>query len=364
MSKDSQQSEEVDLGQLFKLIGGLFERFFNFIGKILMSLYDLVLLLLIHFFKRMKWYLGAVVLGLIIGHFLDKGSPQLYGASMHVETNYDSARQVYENISFLNHLADVEKDSIELAKRLNISVSEAAQIRGLSIEPNIDENDKMKLFSDFRAQLDSLTKSTFTYNDYVEGLNEYSFRIHRIEMISENKFITPELNDNLISEIVNNNYLNELKDATVKNLKEEEVILEVQKRKLDSLSDFYLNIRKKESEKTIRSDAGSGTNLYLGEMQQRNLVVDETEVMERRLALDKEKLGLGLEAFKQNYIVKPISKFPAAGYDISKFTDKSKFRFPLVLCVITFLLFIVLGLMKFLNKEEQRLLKKLPNKHD
>ena len=34
-----QQSEEVDLGQLFKLIGNAFDRFFRFIGNIFKTLF-------------------------------------------------------------------------------------------------------------------------------------------------------------------------------------------------------------------------------------------------------------------------------------------------------------------------------------
>jgi len=38
-SKKTQQEEEVDLGQLFKLIGNGFRNFFNFIGSILNKLF-------------------------------------------------------------------------------------------------------------------------------------------------------------------------------------------------------------------------------------------------------------------------------------------------------------------------------------
>ncbi len=71
MSKDSQvpqqqpqQSEEVDLGHLFKLIGDAFNRFFNFIANIFKGAFNVIVLLLIHFYKRFFWYVAAVVIGL------------------------------------------------------------------------------------------------------------------------------------------------------------------------------------------------------------------------------------------------------------------------------------------------------------
>lgn len=359
MSKDlpqqSKQPEEVDLGQLFKMIGNVIERFFVFIGKILGLMYDFILLLLIHFFKRLKWYALVIILGVVIGYFLDKQASKFYGANMQIETRYNSARQVYENISYLNQLAATDRDSVELARGLNITPSEASSIKGFSIEPNIDENDKMKLFSDFRAQLDSLTKSTFTYNDYIEGLTSHSFKTHQIEVISTDKFIYPKLNSSLPKELADNSYLDEVKEVTLKSLDKKELVLLQQQEKLDSLSNFYLNIRKSESEKQA-PNASDGTNFYLGEVQRESLVVDETKLVERRSQLDSEILSIDSQRLDNKYIVNPISEFPAAGYDLRKWTDKAKYRLPVLFAFITLLIFILIGLQKYLSREEKRLL--------
>jgi hypothetical protein len=348
------QSEEVDLGQLFKLIGNAFDSLFKFITRIITGFYDLFLLLLIHIFKRIKWYVGVAFLGILIGHIIDKLSPFLYGANMQVETNYNSARQVYENINYLNQLAAVDKDSVELSKRLGISIKEASSIKGFTIKPNIDENDRMKLFSDFRAQLDSLTKSTYAYNDYIEGLTSYSFETHQIEVISTDKFIYPKINKSLGKELADNIYLNEIKEVTLKNLMLREVALEEQKMALDSLKTTYLNIRKAESEKESMK-MGSGTNLFLGDNKEQNLIVDETKLVERILDLNDEKLIIYLDLVRSKYIVNVISQFPAAGYDIGKLSDKVKVRLPIAMVIITLLFFIGLGLKKYLQKAEERL---------
>ena len=65
MSKDlpqPQQSEEVDLGQLFKLIGNAFERFFNFIGNILNKLF-LAFVWMVFFLKKhlIKFVIAGVI---------------------------------------------------------------------------------------------------------------------------------------------------------------------------------------------------------------------------------------------------------------------------------------------------------------
>ncbi|SEP82632.1 hypothetical protein SAMN05421824_0416 [Hyunsoonleella jejuensis] len=361
MSKDlpqqPQQSEEVDLGQLFKMIGNMFDRFFKFIGNVLNRVYNIFLMLLIHLFKRLKWYLFAIVLGVVIGYFLDKSAPYLYAGNMQVETKYKSARQVYENISFLNQLASKDRDTVELAKRFGISLSEAGSILGFSIEPDIDENDKMKLFSDFRAQLDSLTKSTFTYNDYLDGLTSHSFETHQISVISTDKFIFPKLNDSLKHNLANNNsYLKEIRDVTMENFVRREKSLEIQKNVYDSLVLTYLDIRKTESQKDVSQSTG-GTNLFLGDaLKQQNLIVDETQLIERKLELDNEIQNTYKGRVQSKNIVNVISEFPDAGYNVDKFTDKSKIRVPILFLIITFLIFLFIGLKKYIEKEEERLL--------
>tara|TARA_R110002049_G_scaffold292252_1_gene476617 strand:- start:14028 stop:15113 length:1086 start_codon:yes stop_codon:yes gene_type:complete len=361
MSKDSpqpQQSEEIDLGQLFKVIGNAFDRLFLFIASIFVAIYDVFLLLLIHIFKRLKWYVGVVILGIVIGAIIDKMSPYLYGANMQIETKYNSSRQVYENINFLNQLAAIDRDSVELSNRLGISESEAASIVGFSIQPNIDENDKMKLFSDFRAQLDSLTKNSFTYKDYVEGLSSYSFGTHQIEVISTNKSIFSKMNDSLVKELADNPYLNEIKKVTLENLDLKAKALEEQKETLDSLKTTYLSIRKSESEKQAIKP-GTGTNLIFGaNQQQQSLIVDETKLVERQMDLINQKLDIYKSLISNKYVVNIISEFPAAGYDIGKLFDKAKVRVPLLFVLITLIFFIALGLKKYVEKEEKRLFHK------
>ncbi|MFD2724771.1 hypothetical protein [Hyunsoonleella rubra] len=361
MSKDlrqqPQQNEEMDIGHLFKIIGNLFEKLFASIVRVFQWLYDVLLLVLIHFFKRLKWYVSVAIVGLVIGYFIDKNSDYLYGANMQVQTNYDSARQVYENISYLNQLAAIDRDSVELANRLNISVNEAASIKSFSIEPNIDENDKMKLFSDFRAQLDSLTKSTFTYNDYIDGLTSHSFRTHQIKLVSSDKFVFGKLNRGLEKQLANNIYLDEIRQVTLDNLNRREEILNDQRSAIDSLKNVYLDIRRKESERD-RNQPGSGTNLFLAASQKEdNLLIKETELLERRLEIENQKLDLYSNYIENKYIVNIISQFPEAGYGIGKLTDMGKVRIPILLLLITFLIFAVLGLSNYLQKESERLIK-------
>ena len=75
MSKElppPQQSEEVDLGQLFKMIGNAFERFFKFLGNIFYSLF-LAFVWFVFFIKRhlIKFIIAAII-GIAIGLVFEK----------------------------------------------------------------------------------------------------------------------------------------------------------------------------------------------------------------------------------------------------------------------------------------------------
>ena len=286
--QNTPQNEEVDLGQLFKMIGNMFSNFFNFIGNIFKGAFRFLILILIHFYKGLKWYVAAVVIGLIAGFVLDKQSDKQYGAHLYIETNFESSRQVYENIKNLNQIASRDRDSVELADILGLKLIEAAKIKGFKIEPDIDENTRIKLFGEYRESLDSVSKITANYDDFKMNLSSYSFKIHKIQVKLKSKDIPENLRTNLIEYLGSNEYLENLRDKTQLNFENESEIIEEQTAELDSLSSQYLKIRINESKK--ESLAGSGTNLFMASGNDQNsLLVDESELLEKKYKLEKRK---------------------------------------------------------------------------
>lgn len=346
-------SEEVDLGQLFKLIGNAFQKLIDFITSIFKGIYHVILVLLIHVFKRIKWYAVAGFLGLAIGYALDKTSEKVYGANSVIETNFGSEHQIYENLKYLNQLAFVNNDSIELARKLNISIKDAASIKDIYMEPYIDENDLIKMFADFRKDLDSVSRENYKYEDYIESINFFSFKRHQIEVVSTDRFVFQKLNENLINVLVDNTYLDELKNVEIINFESEKKTIDTQKREIDSLAIEYLKIRKNESNKEPTS--GSGTNLYMGNAQQNQLLVDESKLLAKKVELEAKKRQINVDLVKNERVVNVISEFPDAGYDISEWTDKLVVRLPILFFIITFFGFILFGLGKYLSEQDKKL---------
>ena len=352
MSKDLQQepqSEEVDLGQLFKLIGNAFQRFFDFIASIFKGVYKVILLLLIHIYKRIVWYAGALFIGVVVGFIVDKTSDKMYGANMFIQTNFNSARQVYENVKQFHQLAYEDKDTLELAKRLNISPAEASHLKGFYLEPDLDENEMAEMYSNFYIRLDSLSRVTMTFDLYKESLTPYNYTIHKLGVASTDKSIYKKVEDAFTLQLSNNDYLKELVSVNRQNLVKEEQTLSQQVEKTDSLVQEYLKIRVNQSEKQLIP--GSGTNLYMGDAESSTLIMDESIVIEKRLALERQKRRVNLDLVEQKNVVNVLAGFPNSGYDISEWTDKKKFVFPIILFILTLIIFTFLGLKNFLEKE-------------
>lgn len=358
MSKDSpqqqpqsQQSEEVDLGQLFKLIGNAFDRLFRFIGSIFKGVYQFVLVLLIHAYNRFIWYTAAVAIGFVAGFIIDRTSDDIYGANMFIETNFQSARQVYENIKQFHQLASLDKDTLELSKRLNITPSEAATLKGFYIEPDIDENTLIQMFSNYYMQLDSTSKTTVFFNDYKQSLNAYSYNIHKIGVATIDKFIYKKIEQAFIEGLSNNTYLDDILSVSIDNLNKEELALKEQLKKTDTLLNEYMSIRKYESQ---RGGRDASTNLYMGDAGNSTLTVDESRILEKRLTLEQQIRQVSLNKVEQKRIVNVLASFPNTGYDISEWTDKKKLVFPIILFALTLLIFGGLGLKQFLEEENKR----------
>lgn len=352
--QNTPQNEEVDLGQLFKLIGNMFTNFFNFIGNIFKGLFNFLILVLIHFYKGAIWYISAIVIGVIGGYLLDKNADSKYGAQLYIETNFDSARQVYENIQNLHQLAYVDKDYEELKTILDISIEEAKTLRSFSAQPDIDENKVMMMYSEYIFEMDSVSKLSTNYIDFKSKLRFYNYQNHRITVIATDKKMFKNLQSKLSRTISLNPYLEQIRDATQDNFKSEEASLEKQAVELDSLSKQYLKIRIAESQK--EQIVGAGTNLFLeGGDGGNGILVDESKLVSEIYKVENMKQEVHLESERQKKIVNVIADFPTSGYDLSTWTDKMKFVLPIVFFLITFCGSIVVLLRKYLGAQEKLL---------
>ena len=353
MSENKQptpQNEEVDLGQLFKMIGNAFQKLFDFIASIFKGLFSLLLVLVTHFYIKAKWYAIAGVLGLVAGYFLNKTSQKQYAANMFIETNFNSSRQAYEVMKEFHQLAAVDKDTIELAKRLNISPTQASNLKGFYIEADRDETVLLKDFLNYKSELDSLSQLETNFEDFKREQSDHQFKEHKIGVIATDKFIFKRINEGMISEFLDNDYINNVRITTLKNLDKQEVDINTELKSLVSLLETYTEIRKKASEKEFTP--GEGTNFYMGNAEKTDLIKDETLVLQKMAELEGQKRRIALERVKNEKQINVISNFPDTGYDLTVWYENKIILVPVAFLALLLLFFSFKGLGKYIKAQD------------
>ena len=102
LNTDNNNQEEVDLGSLFVIIGKGFSNFFNFIAKTFKGIFHLFISMFI-FLKENSIKIGvALIVGLILGLFLEINKKVSYASDLLVSPNFKSARQLYNNVNYYN----------------------------------------------------------------------------------------------------------------------------------------------------------------------------------------------------------------------------------------------------------------------
>ena len=109
--------------------------------------------------KRIRYFALAIILGLGLGVLLEQITPPRYIATATVEPHFDSARQLYGIVNYLNDLA-TQKDSVQLASFFGISLTEGASLIKIEITPFVTETRLLQEYNDYITEPVSYTHLT------------------------------------------------------------------------------------------------------------------------------------------------------------------------------------------------------------
>lgn len=301
----SNQSEEVDLGQLFSLIGNAFNRFFNFLGSIFKGLFDLLVSLLVVFRKNLFGFTMSAVIGGSIGLFIQSNSPVLFEGSMVVEPNFQSSRQLYNNISYYNTLV-TQKDSVQLSKVLGIEKKQAARLTSFNIEPVVSESSKLMQYNELIISLDSISREEVTYESFLNALDPIDYIQHKIVVSSEDRNIYPLLRKPILASISDNEYFKEKQLVALRNIALNDSLTLVSLQETDSLRIVYERVLLEEAKKETAS-----TSIIMEQQTENN---KELALLDRKLELQKQLERNNEYRLDGQEILKVISDFPEVGY--------------------------------------------------
>tara|TARA_R110000868_G_scaffold85549_2_gene240613 strand:+ start:350 stop:1402 length:1053 start_codon:yes stop_codon:yes gene_type:complete len=342
-----QQSEEVDLGQLFKLIGNAFNRFFRFIASIFIGIFHVIILFLIFLQKHFIKFAVIGIIGLATGIYIDLIKETKYISTMVVEPNFNSVQQLYNNVSFYNELAGTQ-DSIALSEAFNISKNEAASIKEFKVESYSDENQKVQLFDKFVRSLDTTTQKTIDMEAYLKNFNSLDARFHTISVIATNNSIAKKIQTSIINSISRNDYFNLQKNISDINIKLQDSIYKKQIIEIDSLQLLYKRVMLKEADRPME-----GTSISLGE----NGAKDNKELalINKMDELKLSLVELNEERANKSSILNVISDFPRKGVEVKGILNSYKLLVPSILLGVTLFVLLLISLNTYLKnykKEE------------
>jgi len=251
--KSGNSSDEIDLRELFQAIGNFFRNIFINIMLLFVSLKNATL-------RNIKLIFALGILGGIVGITLNYTSIDYYKSSMIVKSKYFSTILMKSTIGKLNALSD-ERNFKELAKALKIEADLSEQIRSVSFEAYITEEDALELEIFKEKLLSEMKDEDEMIEKYIDTLKTESRSTYKINVEIYNSSSIDALELPIINYLKQNPYIAKRLEIDEENLQLEKQNLEEELLKLDSLKklifrnfDFLASKGKSGSNNVILSD--------------------------------------------------------------------------------------------------------------
>ena len=341
-TKKQNNDEEVDLGSLFTVIGKGFKNFFNFIGNIFKGIFHRLILILLFLKLHILKFSVAVLIGGIVGFFLESNKETKFSSNLIVKPNFESTQLLYENINYYNDLVK-QQNTKHLASIFKIDTSKAAALRKFEITPLMNSNDIINAYDNFILEVDTLTVKSYDFDNFESSFTDFDYLVHNIEVQATVIDIFSELENTIINSIEKNQYFNRIKKLTKENLLTKDSILRVTFTEVDSLRKVYMKVML-EGAKNISTN----TNIDISGTNENTIRKDskENELFEidRKIIYDLSQTFEDI-AYKSN-VINIISNFKSEGSEIKGITKNLIF----IMAVLGFLLTLFIILLFDLNK--------------
>ena len=303
-SSQRSNEEEIDLGQLFTLIGKGFSNLFNAIGKFFSAIFNFVITLILIAKKNIIFISISTAIGLSLGIvYQNYVYVPKYESIMNVKPNFGATIQLYKNINYYQNLLSL-KDYKRLSKTLGITEDEASNLKRFTVEPYANKNQSIKAYGRFLSSLDTTVTNRIELDEFIDNQPVESFEFHIIKVLSKDRYIFSKLEAPIIKDIEENHYFKATKASSISNLINEKKSIESSIVELDTLRKLNREIMIKESEK----EAGSGTNIFISSKTKDNTVSYEDYKL---LNEDLSKVNETIESSKN--IISVVSEFDTVG---------------------------------------------------
>ncbi|HFS66797.1 MAG TPA: hypothetical protein ENK67_01135 [Flavobacteriia bacterium] len=341
MSENKKPEEEVEIGQLFIVIGNAINTFVKKIGDFFKILFHYFILSILFIKKNIIILAISSVLAGLIGYLTSVKNNETYYSEMILDTNYNSGTELYKQTEFLNKLIK-NRDFKNLSEILRIDESSAKSISNLEVEPYKPEQNILKEYDNFIKDNDTIFTKNITINDFKERYNNQDYRFQKLTANGSDKNVFINLNNKILN-LVENDYYKNLLDTKNKEFENRKKILLKNLYYIDSLRKAYkeidlLNAKKSNTNPTNNInlvDKPSDKNRDIELFNQSNSILTKLKLLDN-------------EILRNGYIIKTVSKFNLGEKSI-KIKDKPWFKFSLLGFLSTLLILVFLKINNYLN---------------
>ncbi len=320
-------SDEIDLGQLFRMIGTGFNRIFEAFLRVFLYL------------KRTAfWLIGAIIIGLAIGFLLNSTVDKQLKTEVIVKPNFESKDYLYNIIEEIQ--ANIGARDSQFLEKLGVSITE---LKGFSvsikpIENRREDEDKIQEQNTYLEILQNFKDQEFISEVIRSEILDITVLTHRITFLHKNPFNGQEIANKIMDYVNANPYFMEMRTVYINNAedrinKNKELIAQI-----DNLVQNYTEKLGRSSSTGVKQE---GTLLLNADEP-----LDLPTLLSLKNGLVKQIGDKKIEMVQQKNPVNIIS-FGKTQEVQNQFLNKSLFLSPLIVLGLFFLW----TLLRYLNKK-------------
>ncbi len=347
-SNKQNDSEEVDLGQLFNAIGNIFNRFINFISSIFKEIFSVLIYTLKAVVINIKIIVIVMILAGILGYILERSKPDVYSSSMLIRPYFDSKYQFVNNIGYYNALL-VNENYEDISNIFEIPKEDASVLLGFEIEPGPEtETDKLVQYSNFINSLDSINSNVLSYDDFIENRSIYSGELFQISAFSSERDVFSKLEQGITNSFTNSySEKRMLKRDSLITIQKNNLI--VQLAQVDSLQNIYINVLESESNAKAPEFTIGGEGFSLGKDKSNTR---EYELLEKEISLRNQLRELQEKKVDEDVFYDVISSFQKIGKKTIKWNQRYSLLFPIIAFVLLCIIYLTRKTVLYVNNYE------------
>lgn len=347
MNKDLpklETSEEIDLGQLFKLIEKAFNRLFSLIKLIFVSIFSIFIYTIKPLIEFYKTIIISMIIAGVLGYGLEKIQKDVYISQMFIKAYFETKFQLIANIEYYNALIE-DKNFNKLSGLFYIKEESAKKLIKFEIEPGPEtENERILQYEGFISSIDSIRAQDIDFDEYIENRSVYNGNNFVINVKSFKKDIFPSLAEGLNNAFTTTHSIRKMqkRDSLIA-LNKERILKSLNK--MDSLQKIYINVLKE----TSSSNDGVVTLKDGISLVQERVKTKEYELLVEQLKLRKELVQLESQKVENDVYFDVLSSFRGVGSKYSNIRQKYSLIFPVLIFILLSIIYLSNKFVKFVK---------------